>query len=119
MSKLADMFVDPEADPRTDPASQADERTTLVGFLRWQRDTLELKCADLDAAQLARCAIDGSTLSLLGLVRHMADVERSWFRRKLAGADVQPCFRTDEDPDAAFNGASPEPTLVAEAWAAW
>src|SRR3954468_12416072 len=119
MSKLADMFVDPEADPRPDPPSQADERPTLVAFLRWQRETLVLKCVDLDAEQLARRALDFSSLSLLGLVRHMADVERSWFRQKLAGEDVAPCFRTAEDPDAAFNGVAADSALVAEAWDAW
>jgi uncharacterized damage-inducible protein DinB len=119
MPKFADMFVDPERDPRTDPPSQGDEITTLVGFLRWQRDTLELKCADLDTDQLARRAIDFSSLSLLGLVRHMADVERSWFRQKLAGQDVPYCFRTAANPDEAFDGAAPDPAVVDEAWAAW
>jgi uncharacterized damage-inducible protein DinB len=91
----------------------------LVAFLRWQRDTLELKCAGLDAADLARRALDFSTLSLLGLVRHMADVERSWFRRRLARQDAPPHFRTVADPDAAFNGAAPESELVVEAWDRW
>jgi uncharacterized damage-inducible protein DinB len=116
---FADKFFDPDVDPRTDTPSQADERTTLVAFLRWQRQTLELKCADLDADQLARRALEFSSLSLLGLLRHMADVERGWFRRKLAMQDTPPCFRTEADPDAAFNGAAADPALVAEAWAAW
>src|SRR5690349_7378719 len=102
MSHVADMFLEPDADPRTDPPL-ADERTTLVEFLRWQRQTLELKCADLTPEQLARQAVDSSTLSLLGLVRHMADVERSWFRRVMNGEDAPPHFRTQEDLDAAFN----------------
>jgi uncharacterized damage-inducible protein DinB len=119
MTKFADMFVAPGSDPRADPPTQADERTTLVTFLRWQRDTLELKCAGLDAAALARRSVEGSTLSLLGLVRHMADVERNWFRAKLAQMNVRPCFRTEADADAAFNGAAPDPALVAEAWDRW
>lgn len=53
------------------------------------RTTLELKCAGLDAEQLARRSIPPSDLSLLGLVRHMADVEHFWFRRVLAGEDVE------------------------------
>jgi uncharacterized damage-inducible protein DinB len=117
--RFADMFIDPESDPRVDPPTQVDERATLVAFLRWQRDTLELKCASLDADALARRPIDFSSLSLLGLVRHMADVERTWFRRRLAKQDVPHCFRTDANLDEAFDGAAPDPALVAEAWAAW
>jgi hypothetical protein len=114
-----DMFVDPDADPRTDPPAQAGERATLVGFLRWQRDTLELKCSGLDAADLARRSVDPSTLSLLGLVRHLADVERGWFRRVMAGQDVPPHFSSGSDPDGDFDGAAPDPALVAEAWEVW
>jgi uncharacterized damage-inducible protein DinB len=114
-----DMFVDPDADPRTDPPTQADERATIVAFLRWQRDTLELKCSGLDAANLARRSVDPSTLSLLGLVRHMAEVERSWFRRVMAGQDAPPHFYSDTDPDGDFDRASPDPELVADAWKVW
>jgi Protein of unknown function (DUF664) len=102
-----DMFVDPDADPRDDPPTRADERATLAGFLRWQRDTLELKCSGLDAADLARRSVDPSTLSLLGLVRHMAEVERSWFRRVMAGQDAPPHFYSDADPDGDFDGPRP------------
>jgi uncharacterized damage-inducible protein DinB len=114
-----DMFVDPDADPRTDPPTRADERATLAGFLRWQRDTLELKCSGLDAADLARRSVDPSTLSLLGLVRHMAEVERGWFRRVLAGQDAPPYFSSDADPDGDFDGATRDPKLVAQAWEVW
>ena len=75
-------------DPREGGTSLGDERATLVEYLRWQRLTLELKCAGLDAEQLARRSVEPSTMSLLGLVRHMADVERAWFRRRMAGQDV-------------------------------
>jgi uncharacterized damage-inducible protein DinB len=114
-----DMFVDPDADPRTDPPARADERATLVAFLRWQRDTLELKCSGLDAADLARRSVDPSTLSLLGLVRHLAEVERGWFRRVMAGQDAPPHFYSASDPDGDFDGAAPDPELVAEAWELW
>jgi uncharacterized damage-inducible protein DinB len=63
--------------------------------------------------------VDSSTLSLLGLVRHMADVERGWFRRVMAGQDAPPHFRTVAHPDEAFDGAAPDPRQVAEAWQAW
>jgi uncharacterized damage-inducible protein DinB len=119
MGRFADMFVDPDADPRTDPPAEAGERATITAFLRWQRDTLELKCSGLDAADLARRAVDVSTLSLLGLVRHMADVERGWFRRVMAGQDAPPHFSSKADPDGDFDGAAPDPKLVEEAWDVW
>jgi uncharacterized damage-inducible protein DinB len=114
-----DMFVDPADDPRTDPPVRADERSTIVAFLRWQRGTLELKCSGLDAAELARRSVDPSTLSLLGLVRHMAEVERSWFRRVMAGQDAPPHFYSETDPDGDFDGAVPDPEVVAQAWSLW
>lgn len=119
MSMFADMFTAPEADPRADPPAQAGERATLTGFLRWQRDTLELKCSGLDAAGLASRSVGSSTLSLLGLVRHMADVERGWFRRVMAGQDAPPHFRSAADLDGAFNGAAPDPELAEQAWQVW
>ncbi|MEU5562228.1 DinB family protein [Micromonospora musae] len=114
----SNMFVHPDADPRSEGGFD-DERTVLVGYLRDQRLTLELKCADLDAEQLARRAVPPSTLSLLGLVRHMAEVERGWFRRVMAGEDVPPVYRTENDRDADFNGAIAEPDVVEEAWRDW
>lgn len=115
----ADMFVEPDRDPRLEPPARGDERATLVGFLRWQRGTLELKCSGLDAADLARQAVEPSSLSLLGLLRHMADVERSWFRRRMAGQDTPYLYRTEDDRDADFNGAVADPDVVAQAWDRW
>jgi Protein of unknown function (DUF664) len=111
----SDMFVHPDDDPRTDGGFHG-ERATLVGYLRDQRLTLELKCSGLDAADLARRSVEPSSLSLLGLVRHMAEVERSWFRRRLAGQDAPPHYRSDADPDGDFDGAVPDPEVVADAW---
>lgn len=119
MPKFADLFVAPELDTRYEVPTQTDEKTTLVGFLRWQRETLELKCFGLDAAQMAERSVGFSGLSLLGLVRHMADVERRWFRLRLAGEDTPPHFYNDDDLDGAFDGAAPDVELVAESWAAW
>jgi hypothetical protein len=59
-----DMFIDP--DPRSEPPPQGGELETLSGFLRWQRETLELKCSGLDAAGLARRSVEPSPMSLLG-----------------------------------------------------
>jgi Protein of unknown function (DUF664) len=113
-----DMWLPPEEDPRSD-SSPAGERATLIEYLRNYRLTLELKCSGLDAAGLACRSVPPSDLSLLGLVRHMADVEYNWFRRVLAGQDTGWPFWTDDDPEAAFTGAVPDPQLVDAAWAAW
>ena len=115
----ADLFLDPDFDPREGGTSLGDERATLIEFLRVQRLTLQIKCAGLDAEQLARRSVEPSTMSLLGLVRHMAEVERSWFRRRFAGQDVPKRYQTEEDPDGDFNGAVADPAVVEEAWAAW
>ncbi|HWG24730.1 MAG TPA: DinB family protein [Actinospica sp.] len=115
----ADMFIDPESDPRADPPPQADERSTLAAFLRWQRETLELKCSGLSPEQLARRTVEPSTMSLLGLIRHMADVERGWFRRGMAQEPATPRFYSDDEPDGDFDGAVADAEVVAEAWRAW
>ena len=80
---------------------------------------MEMKCAGLDAAQLARRSVPPSTMSLLGLVRHMADVERNWFRRVMARADVPPLYWSDDLADADWAGAVADPAVVADAWQAW
>ena len=106
-------------DPREHGPRLGDERATLLESLRQQRLTLQLKCEGLDAHAMARRAVEPSTMSLLGLVRHLADVERGWFRRRLAGQDAPSRYRSEADPDGAFDGAVPDPEVVAEAWAAW
>ena len=117
--RFADMFVELESDRRVDAPGQGDERATLLGFLRWQRETLELKCSGLDAADLARRSLEPSKLSLLGLIRHLADVERGWFRRGLAKQEAPPLFYSAIEPDGDFDGALPDPTVAAQAWDAW
>ena len=115
----ADLFIDPVDDPREGGPRLGGERATLTEFLRCQRLTLELKCADLDTEQLASRSVDPSTLSLLGLVRHMAEVERSWFRIRFAEADQDHLYQTPDDPDADFNGALADPLVVEQAMQAW
>jgi uncharacterized damage-inducible protein DinB len=114
------MFVDSKNDLREniDP-KQSDERATLVSHLRWHRQTLELKCDGLDAADLARRCIEPSTMSLLGIVRHMAEVERRWFRLWMAGQDAPPHFYSATDPEGDFEGAAPDPEVVEESFKAW
>ena len=118
-TRYPDMWVDPEDDPRTQGALLADERTTLLDYLATYRLTLELKCSGLTAAQLAMRSVPPSTMSLLGLVRHLAQVEQSWFRRRMAGQDVPYLYRTADDRDADFTGAVADDEVVAEAWARW
>jgi uncharacterized damage-inducible protein DinB len=85
---------------RFDPPYVADERATLDGFLQYQRDTLLWKCSELTPEQLAARPLPTTVLSLQGLVRHLADVERSWFRRMFAGQDAPPIYYDrDTDPD--------------------
>jgi uncharacterized damage-inducible protein DinB len=115
----ADLFIDPVDDPREGGPRLGGERATLTEFLRGQRLTLELKCAGLDAGQMARRSVEPSTLSLLGLIRHMADVERNWFRNRFAGRDEGTLFQTPDDPDGDFNGAVASEAAVAEAWTTW
>lgn len=104
--------MDYEEIPRT-----GDERSTLLAFLEWQRATLARKCEGLEADQLRLRAAEPSTLSLLGLVRHMADVELSWFRKILAGEDVEYHYSSDEDIDGDFDNV--DTADVDEAFATW
>ncbi len=97
----------PSADQRTDPPYVADERTSLDAWLDYHRATLLWKCAGLSPEQLAQRSAEPSTMSLLGLVRHMAEVERGWFRQFVAGEDVPDIYFTDESPDADFDGVDP------------
>ena len=92
----------PEA-TRPDPPLVAGEREALDAWLDFHRDTLLGKCAGLTAGQLKQRAVEPSGLSLLGLVRHMTDVERWWFRIHATNTDMPVRYWTDADPDADFN----------------
>lgn len=100
-----------------DTPHTGDERSTLLGFLEWQRATLDRKCAGLEPDQLRIRSVEPSSLSLLGLVRHMADVERGWFRRTLGGEDIDYRYSTDDDPDGEFDNVAAAD--VDEAFASW
>jgi uncharacterized damage-inducible protein DinB len=116
----SNMWMDPARDPRFAEGQDLEgERATLLDYLRAYRVALELKCADLDAAQLARRSVPPSTMSLLGLVRHMADVERNWFRRVMAGSDAPPLYWSDDVADADWLGAVADQAVVDDAWRAW
>ena len=106
-------------DPRENGPTLGDERTTLVESLRCQRLTLEIKCSGLDADAMARRSVEPSTMSLLGLVRHLAEMERAAFRVLMAEQDVPKLFCSDANRDGDFDGAVPDPQVVADAWDAW
>ncbi|WP_027341773.1 DinB family protein [Hamadaea tsunoensis] len=91
---------------RTDPPRHGEERTQLDAWLDYHRETLLLKCAGLNDAQLRSRSVPPSTLSLLGLVRHMADVERWWFRRQFEGAAIPGVYWSDAEPGADFDGVN-------------
>jgi uncharacterized damage-inducible protein DinB len=111
--------VDSADDPRTYGNPQG-EKATLREYLGNYRLTLEMKCQGLDAEQLARRSVPPSTLSLLGLIRHVAQMENHWFQRVLQGkSDLERLFKSDDDTDADFNGAVDDPAVVDEAFAAW
>ena len=116
----SDVWMAEAEDPRFTPGVELEgERATVLDYLRAYRLTMEMKCADLDAEKLARRSVPPSTMSLLGLVRHMADVERHWFRRVMAHADAPPLYWSDEVADADWLGAVADQAVVDDAWRAW
>jgi uncharacterized damage-inducible protein DinB len=88
---------------RARPAQDAGEREMLTGWLEHHRGILIWKCENLTAEQLRRRAVPPSTLSLLGLVRHMAEVERGWFRQVFLGENMPDLYDRSADEDADFN----------------
>ena len=95
----------------------APERELLPGYLSWQRNTFLAKCAGLTGEQLGLRSVAPSSLSLLGLVRHLAKVERTWLRIRAAGEDVAPLHpERDSDFDGASAGSAEQDyaALVAE-----
>jgi uncharacterized damage-inducible protein DinB len=104
-------------DNRVPPPLAGDELTVLNNWLEWHRGTLAVKCAGLTDDQLRLRSAEPSSLSLLGLVRHMAHVERVWFRRVLNGEDIPRLWNKDVDNDADFNAV--DEASVEEAFATW
>ena len=86
------------------PPLNADERATLEGWLDFHRVTLAMKCEGLDDGQAAAVSAPPSGLTLTGLVQHMAEVERNWFRRVLAGEQAPPIYDPQADPDGPDGG---------------
>ena len=101
---------------RIDPPLLGSERTTLTAFLDWHRGTLAVKCEGLCEQQLRQKSMPPSTLSLLGLVRHMAEVERTWFRRVVAGEEVPLVYSDAGDYQVAYDAENAD---VDEAFTNW
>jgi hypothetical protein len=108
------MFVTPEDDPRADGGFGNDERSMLVGYLADRRLTFQMKCGGLDATGMASRSVPPSDMSLLGLLRHLTDVERHWFRQEMVGSEEPDLYGPDE-----FSGAVADPILVEDSWQAW
>nr|WP_104530607.1 DinB family protein [Wenjunlia vitaminophila] len=114
-SVYPDMWADPDEDPRnSDGASPDGELATLQDFLRGYRLTLRMKCEGLEPEQMARRSVPPSTMSLLGLVRHLAEVERDW-RNWIVPGDPAPKLYGARDAD--FDGVAAEQALVEGAFA--
>lgn len=103
---------------RPDPPMIADEREMLIGFLDYHRGTIAMKCEGLDDDQLRQQSMPPSTLSLLGLVRHMAEIERTWFRRVIAGESVPLVWSDSFDFQAAYDASSSTRAEAFDAWSA-
>jgi uncharacterized damage-inducible protein DinB len=113
-SVYADMWLDPDQDPREkDGGSPEGELATLQEYLTDYRLTLLMKCEGLDAEQLARRSVPPSTMSLLGLLRHLAEVERDWRGWILP----EPPPRLYGPHDADFDGAVADQAVVEAAYA--
>jgi uncharacterized damage-inducible protein DinB len=113
------MWTDQQQDPRENGVVPHGEQEVVLDYLRRYRLTFEMKCEGLDAEQMARRSVEPSTMSLLGLLRHLAAVEQTWFRITMANEPVPRLWGKDEDRDADFDGAIADEAVVAEAWRAW
>ncbi|OKI81614.1 DinB family protein [Micromonospora sp. CB01531] len=101
---------------RIGPPLLAGERETLRAFLDFHRATLAMKCEGLTDEELRRQSSPPSTLSLLGLVRHMAEVERTWFRRVINGEDIPLVWSETGDFQEAYDASAADRSEAFEAW---
>lgn len=114
------MWAEPGRDPRELIPPGTGEKSVLAEYLDRYRITMELKCEGLTPEQLAARSVPPSTMSLLGLIRHLASVEHYWTRRVIQGQGALPgLYRSETDPDLDFNQAVADDQVVAEAWQTW
>lgn len=110
---VPDMWLDPDEDPRdTDEPDPVGEQETYHRYLRDYRQTLELKCQGLNPQQLAQRSVPPSTMSLLGLLRHLAEVERDW-RNWITHGPIEERIYGPHDAD--FNDVDEDPESFAQA----
>ena len=103
-------------DDRIGPPLLGGERETMRAYLDYHRATLAMKCQGLSDEDLRRRSMPPSTLTLLGLVRHLAEVERTWFRRVINGEDLPLRWSAEGDFQAAYDASA---SSRAEAFGAW
>lgn len=103
-------------DDRVRPPRTGDERSILTATLEWHRRTFELKCRGVPAGRLSERGVPPSTMSLHGLVRHLAGVERWWFRIQFAGERVPMLYYSDDDPDQDFDRLDGDVDAAFEVW---
>ncbi|HEY3738119.1 MAG TPA: DinB family protein [Jatrophihabitans sp.] len=115
---MAGNWLEPEADPRKEHGYTS-ERDLLLEYLDNYRLTLQMKCDGLTPEQLASQSVPPSTMSLLGLVRHLAGVEWYWFERVMLGIDGTWPFSKPDDRDAEFTEALGTQECVDAAFAEW
>ncbi len=114
------MWLPQDQDPRAQAGPVRGERDTLIGYLEVYRTTLELKCEGLTPTQLGTRSVPPSNMSLLGLVRHLARVEQSWFRRVIEKDLDLPRLFHEESLDAGFSWTGDaDEALVEDAWSLW
>ena len=101
---------------RVNPPEIADERSMLINWLAYHRETVRVKCEGLTDEQMKQQSVPPSNLSPLGMVRHLAEVEAFWWREVVEAKPV-PVYCDDENRDADFD--FPEDASVAEAWSTW
>ncbi|MGI5398094.1 DinB family protein [Streptomyces sp. CA-135486] len=101
---------------RIGPPLTGGERETLRAFLDFHRATLAMKAEGLSDEELRLQSMPPSTLSLLGLVQHMAEVERAWFRRVINGEDIPLVWSDEGDYQVAYDASG---STGAEAFDAW
>jgi uncharacterized damage-inducible protein DinB len=108
--------VAPLSSERVGPPVVGGEREMLRAFLDYHRATLAMKCEGLSDDDLRRASMPPSTLSLLGLVRHMAEVERTWFRRVINGEEIPLVWSADGDFQAAYDASTATRSQTFEVW---